>query len=160
MMGISRTCLFSGINRALLTLWIGGLWISGYLVAPTLFSMLEDRQLAGQLAGQIFQSMNYIGLIVGGYLLIVTIFKSGNRFTKEWQVWALSVMLFLIIIAIFVVQPAMQDLKAQGITEGSYQATQFGRLHGLSSVMFLVNSLVGLALVSVGLDNRQWKSNT
>ena len=30
-----------------LTLWIGALWTVGYVVAPTLFSTLSDRALAG-----------------------------------------------------------------------------------------------------------------
>ncbi len=39
-MAISKTCWFVGIERVLLTLWIGGLWVTGYLVVPTLFAML------------------------------------------------------------------------------------------------------------------------
>ena len=34
-----------------ITLWIGGLWTIGYIVAPTLFYTLSDRVLAGALAG-------------------------------------------------------------------------------------------------------------
>ena len=38
-------------ERFLLTLWVGGLWIIGYLVTPVLFKTLDNRQLAGELAG-------------------------------------------------------------------------------------------------------------
>lgn len=149
-MSISRTCIFAGFDRSLLTLWIGGLWISGYLVAPTLFSMLNDRQLAGQLAGQIFQTMNYIGLVVGSYLLVSTIVRSASHIARLWQFWVLIIMLVVIAIAAFVIQPMMQELKSQGILEGSAQAAQFGRLHGISSILFLLNSLLGLSLVVTG----------
>ena len=42
-------------ERVLLTLWVGGLWAIGYMVAPALFATLEDRALAGNLAGLMFE---------------------------------------------------------------------------------------------------------
>lgn len=154
-MPITRACIFAGLDRTLLTLWVGGLWISGYLVAPILFSMLEDRQLAGQLAGQVFQVMNYIGMAVAGYLIISTAVRTGNQgFMKEWRFWVLVVMLSIILVAAFVIQPMMQELKIQGIGEGSIQAKEFGRLHGLSSILFLINSILGLLLVAIGIHRK------
>ncbi len=143
------------VERVLLTFWIGGLWVCGYLVVPTLFSILDDRHTAGLLAGQIFKIMNYVGLGVGSLLLISLFLSSTTQKRHVWhQYWReimLAVMLILITIAAFWVQPMMQELKAQGISEGSIQATQFGQLHGISSIMFLLNSLLGLCLVAVGL---------
>ena len=37
-----------------ITLWVGGMWAIGYMVAPVLFSSLGDRQLAGLVAGKLF----------------------------------------------------------------------------------------------------------
>ena len=157
-MSISKTCWFIGIERVLLTLWIGGLWVTGYLVVPTLFAMLDDRHTAGLLAGQIFQTMNYVGLGIGTYLLISVLMSFSeqklNLMLREWRVWALATMLLLITVAAFVIQPMMQELKIQGIAEGSVQASQFGRLHGLSSILFLINSVLGLILVGAGLRKR------
>jgi len=154
-MGISKTCWLTGIERVLLTLWVGGLWITGYLVVPTLFSMLDDRHTAGMLAGRIFQTMNYLGLGVGTYLLISVLRTASEHKLKEWRLhWregTLATMLLLIAVAAFVIQPMMQELKIQGIAEGSAQASQFGRLHGLSSILFLINSVLGLILVGAGL---------
>jgi len=162
MFGISKTCWFAGIERVLLTLWIGGLWVTGYLVVPTLFAMLDDRHTAGLLAGRIFQTMNYVGLGIGTYLLISVLMSFGeqkiNLMLREWRLhWregALATMLLLITVAAFVIQPMMQELKIQGIAEGSTQATQFGRLHGISSILFLINSVLGLILVGAGLRKR------
>jgi hypothetical protein len=154
-MGISKTCWLIGIERVLLTLWIGGLWIVGYLVVPTLFAMLEDRQTAGSIAGHLFQTMNYVGLGVGTILLISVLRSSAGPIFRQWRlhwrVWVLMTMLLVIAVASFIIQPAMQELKAQGIVEGSGQAIQFGRLHGVSSILFLINSLLGLLLVGTGL---------
>ncbi len=154
MMGISKTCWFVGIERVLLALWVGGLWVTGYLVVPTLFATLDDRQLAGLLAGRIFQTMNYVGLGVGTYLVISVLVSTGEQKLKEWRVWVLLVMLFFIMAAAFIIQPMMQELKIQGIAEGSAQASQFGRLHGVSSILFLINSVLGLLLVGTGLRRK------
>ena len=43
---------------AALTLWVGGLWTIGYVVAPTLFSTLADRQLkADALPREVMESV-------------------------------------------------------------------------------------------------------
>ena len=34
-------------ERIMLTLWVGSLWAVGLMVAPTLFTQLDDRALAG-----------------------------------------------------------------------------------------------------------------
>jgi uncharacterized oligopeptide transporter (OPT) family protein len=158
MLNISKTCWLIGIERVLLTLWVGGLWITGYLVVPTLFAVLDDRQVAGLLAGRIFQTMNYVGLGIGTYLLISVLMSAGkqkfNLILREWRVWSLVTMLLLIMVAAFIIQPMMQELKTQGLTEGSVQAAQFGRLHGVSSILFLINSVLGLLLVAIGLKRK------
>lgn len=138
-------------ERVLLTLWVGGLWIVGYLVAPILFATLEDRQLAGNLAGQMFQIMGVVGLITGGLLLISTLMNAGAGWKQAWRVWLLIVMLLLVIVGAYMLQPMMQELKLQGLVPGSAQAGRFGLLHGVSSVLYLVTSVLGLCLVAAGI---------
>ena len=157
-MSLSKINCLTSIERVLLTFWIGGLWVTGYLVVPTLFAMLDDRHTAGLLAGRIFQTMNYVGLGIGAYLLVSVFMSAGeqkfNLMFKKWRVWVLVTMLLVISIAAFILQPMMQELKTQGLAEGSVQATQFGRLHGVSSVLFLLNSVLGLILVAAGLRKK------
>jgi len=52
----------------------------------------------------------------------------------------------------FVLQPMMESLKLQGLVEGSDAKKQFGMLHGIASSLYLLESLLGLALVTVGLS--------
>jgi len=47
------------IDRLALTIWAGGTWIIGYLVAPTLFAVLPTASLAGQIAGHLFNRMAF-----------------------------------------------------------------------------------------------------
>ncbi len=46
----------------------------------------------------------------------------------------------------------MADLKAQGLSEGSRQAADFGRLHGVASILYLIESIGGVVLVASGLN--------
>ena len=141
-------------ERILLTLWVGGMWITGYMVAPTLFAVLEDRALAGMLAGKMFTSMSYIALLCGGLLLFGQLMRAMPQRFRQWRVGLLMVMLLIVVVGEFVLQPMMADLKATGLMEGSDAARQFGMLHGVASVLFMINSLAGLALVAFGLDDK------
>jgi Domain of unknown function (DUF4149) len=160
MLSISRACWWAGGERVLLTLWVGGLWIAGYVVAPVLFSSLDDRQLAGRLAGQVFQLVNIIGLAAGGVLLLSIIVRVGQGFLRDNRARILLLMLILLALSMGVLQPMMQGLKLGGIVPGSEQAAQFGRLHGVASIVHLANSLLGLWLVATGFQARVEKSTS
>lgn len=139
-------------DRLLLTLWVGGMWIIGYVVVPVLFRML-DRPLAGHVAGQLFTIMSYIGLVCGSLLLISLLYRNGLSNWMQWRLLALITMLVIVVIGQFVLQPMMVELKAAGLSGET--AKQFGRLHGVSSILFMINSLTGLALVVFGLSGKQ-----
>ena len=83
--------------------------------------------------------------------------NSPDKVVRQWQFWVLACMLLIIVIAAFVVQPMMQELKIKGIVEGTRLAKEFGRLHGVSSILFLINSILGLLLVATGLHNKREK---
>jgi len=134
----------SASERILLTLWVGGMWTVGYVVAPTLFGVLDDRQLAGFIAGHIFTTMSYIGLVCGGLLLLSNLYRAGIKHKTNY---ILVLMLVLIAIGQFFLQPMMAELKAQGLVEGSAAAANFGKLHGVSSILFMITSISGLILV-------------
>lgn len=136
-------------EQVLLTLWIGGLWIVGYLVAPTLFTALDDRATAGMLAGRMFTAMSYLGLFAGGLLLL----GQWSRHGLAWRTWLLIGMLILIAVGQFLIQPMMVELKAAGLPD-DLSKSEFGMLHGISSTLYLINSLLGLALVVAGLESR------
>ena len=147
-------------QRILLTLWVGGLWTVGYIVVPMLFHALDDRRLAGELAGRLFGVMNGLGLACGLLLLASVLYHAGREWRRTWQVWALAAMLVLIVAMEFVLQPLMQGLKAanpQGFIQGTSDASRFGRLHGVSAMLYLVTSLIGLVLVIFGLTPRHAK---
>jgi len=138
-------------ERTLLTLWVGSLWAIGYIVTPTLFGLLDDRQMAGRIAGQLFHIISYIGLGCG-VLLLLSVFK---RLGLHWRVWVLLSMLLLIICMEFVLQPMMEQLKVQGLVEESAEKAKFRMLHGVSAILYMLNALMGLSLVLFGLQKYQ-----
>ena len=137
-------------EKILLTIWVGGMWAIGYIVTPVLFQMLE-KAVAGNVAGQLFSIVSYIG-IFSAVALIINILVQYGFSSRHWQLWVLMVMLVVITIGEFVLQPMMVELKTLGLTGDN--ATEFGRLHGAASALFLINSLAGLALVITGLARK------
>ncbi|MBI5918628.1 MAG: DUF4149 domain-containing protein [Nitrosomonadales bacterium] len=132
------------------TAWVGSLWAIGYLAAPVLFFSQPDRQLAGMLAGEMFNRVALLGLVCGGYLLVYGLMTSGAAVWRQATFRLVLAMLLLTLVTHFGIQPMMNALKAQALPAEvmhSEFARQFGMLHGLSSILYLLQSLLGAALV-------------
>lgn len=129
-------------ERILLTLWVGGLWAIGYIVAPALFANLEDRAQAGTLAGVMFEIVAYIGMVCAVLLLIFNQLRNPQR-RANWRAVVLLVMLLLVAVGQFVLAPMMADIR---VSE-SADTRAFAVLHGAASIVYLINSVLGLALV-------------
>jgi len=133
------------------TLWVGGLWAVGYLAAPTLFSNLDDRMLAGMLAGKMFSYIAWVGLACGGWLLLFRLSRLGGTALKQGFFWIVLVMLLLTLAQQFGIQPIMQQLKDQAMPKdvmASLFRDRFAAWHGIASVVYLIESLLGLALIA------------
>lgn len=139
-------------ERLLLTLWVGSLWSIGYIAVPILFVTLDDRHLAGTLALHMFNAVRLIGLVCGVTLLIDLLYSTrGVPWRRNWRIWAVIMMLFLIAVSQFVLSPVMDSLRATGLAEGSESARRFDQLHHVASFLYTITSLLGLALVVFGL---------
>ena len=138
-----NTRLLPATERILLTLWVGSLWVAGFVVAPLLFAELDDRALAGSVAGSLFTLTSYIGLVCGSLLLV---FNGVNFRCSNWRAVVIVCMLLLVVIGQFVITPMVSDLRVQGLTD----TPRFGQLHGLASVLFIITSVLGLLLVAAG----------
>jgi hypothetical protein len=131
-------------------LWVGGIWVVGYLAVPVLFQSLPDRQLAGLLAGKMFSVMAYVGIGCAVYLLANQIQRFGRNVWKHKTFILIMAMLILLLAGHFVFQPMMAALKVQAFPFDVMQsglASQFKLMHGLASILYLIQSLLGLVLV-------------
>ena len=134
------------VSRARLlvvTLWAGSLWTIGYLVAPTLFGTLNDRVLAGMIAGSMFTTGAWVSLACGaatlGLLAVSKDMTDQRRKTLFIIVGAMLVVLFL---NHFGLRPIMAELKEAG------DKAKFGMLHGVSMVLYLTQSVLAVFLVA------------
>jgi len=143
--------LAEALYELALTFWVGGLWAIGYLVAPTVFTTLAgDRQLAGTLAGKLFESIGWLGLVCGGYLLLFLLVRNGTTALRRWLFWLVVLMLVLDAVGLFGVQPLLAQLKADALPREVMESVlrnRFATWHGVSSILYLLQSLFGLWLV-------------
>jgi len=133
-----------------ITLWVGGMWAIGYLAAPVLFASLGDRQLAGMVAGKLFALLGWIGLGSAAYLLVFLLARWGGRFIKSGVFWLVVAMALITAASQFGIQPLMAQLKADALPREVMESVfrdRFATWHGISSILYLVQSLLGLWLV-------------
>ena len=134
-------------------LWVGSLLTVGYLVAPAIFSTMTDRQAAGMVAGSIFKLEAYLSVIVCiGLMVLANLLV--NRGLHQFRIirWLLLAMLLCSIAAAFIFIPWMNALRDHALAQGmpvmlSPSAIVFGRLHGASSILFMIQSILGIFLV-------------
>jgi hypothetical protein len=137
----------------LTVIWAGSLWTVGYMVAPTLFDVLPSRETAGMIAGHLFRYEAILGITVGVLQLVLcnVLIRRGAVRYRSLR-WVVLAMLICVLAGYFGVQPLMEGLKAKaqalnlGVSESPYKG-EFGMLHGVSSVIYLVQSLLALVLV-------------
>lgn len=141
---------WDGLASVSLVFWIGGMWAIGYVAAPVLFANLGDKQLAGMLAGKLFEVLAWIAIGVSVYLLMHRIAREGVTALKTFFFWAVVLMLALTLAGHFGIQPIMQSLKDQAMPHAVMQsvfADRFSRWHGVSSILYLIQSALGVLLV-------------
>lgn len=144
--------MLAKVRLLVAVLWAGSLWTTGYLVAPTLFATLSDRVLAGTIAGSMFHSQALLSL--GCAVAMLVLLKAA---TGDWTAQRRRTVLALVaamalctVVSHFGLQPMMAALKAAAGPDGvmaSAGKERFGMLHGVSSVIFLVQSVLAGWLV-------------
>ena len=128
--------------------WAGSLWTIGYLVAPTLFATLHDSVLAGTIVGHLLNTEAWVAIVFAVLLLVLV--QTIEPVQKRRLVIIIGVMLACALAIHFGVQPTMAALKeAAGAVpmRQSPQWTQFAILHGVSQLLYVVESVLAAVLV-------------
>jgi len=134
-------------------LWVGSLCTVGFLVVPTIFASLQDRQVAGMIAAAIFQAEAYVSVLVCVALLLMvnTLIKRNIENYRSTR-WVILVLLLISALTCFGFIPYMNSLRQEALLLGipvmaSPSAALFGRLHGISSGLFVLQGVLGLLMV-------------
>lgn len=133
----------------IITLWVGALWAIGYIAAPTLFAAVDDRVLAGTLAGRMYSVVGWLGLGCGAYLLLFMLLRLGAGAMKRLLFWIVLLMVLLAAAQLFGLQPLIAQLRSESVPRELAEAatrSRFATWHGVASVLYLVQSLLGVFL--------------
>lgn len=133
-----------------ITLWVGGLWAIGGIAAPTLFYQIADRTLAGSVAGAMFAVVAWSGMACAAYLLLFLVVRRGSGVLKSGVFWLVLMMLALTLAGHFGIGPILAQLRADALPRQIMESAlrdRFAAWHGVSSALYLIESLLGLTLV-------------
>ncbi|OLB23054.1 MAG: hypothetical protein AUH15_04535 [Acidobacteriales bacterium 13_2_20CM_55_8] len=139
-----------------LIVWLGGLIFFSFVVAPTAFSVLPTRHLAGLVVSRSLTALHWIG-IVSGIVFLTTSMLYSRLHAGSTQPLAprhilLYIMLGLSLISQFVISPRMATLRASMPDTNSVATTdpvrvQFNALHAWSTRLEGGVLLLGLVVV-------------
>lgn len=139
------------VFRLFVLIWVGSALTIGYVVAPTLFAML-DPSMAGNLAARLFRIEAFVGVGCGILSLALgnMLVRRGASDYRRLR-WLVIGMLLCVLIGYFVLQPFMDGLREAARAAGlelahSPYAARFGLLHGIAMLFYLAETLLGLAL--------------
>ncbi|MFZ2627705.1 MAG: DUF4149 domain-containing protein [Rugosibacter sp.] len=141
---------FSALYGIVIAIWLGSQVGIGYIAAPVLFSQLADRSLAGNLAGAMFSAEAWLGMACAAFLLVYLAIAQGARIMCCSVFWLVLLMLAATLLSHFGIQPLMAQLKLEALPQPVMESALSGRFalwHGVSSGLYLLQSLLGVALV-------------
>lgn len=142
--------LASALFSVSVTVWVGGMLAISFVAAPVLFTQLADRSVAGNLAGTMFSVISWVGLACGSYLALFMVSVKGRNAKGSAVFWIVLLMLCLTAVGHFGVQPLMAQLQADALPSRIMQSAlrdRFVSWHRVSTALFLLQTLLGIALV-------------
>jgi len=146
-----------------LIVWIGGIVFFSFVVAPTVFTVLPTRELAGNVVSHSLAALHWMGLISGLVFLLCSIgynqMKHADARLFSATHLLLIVMLALTAISQFGITPRMQTLRTEmraidEVPVSDSRRVEFNRLHQWSTRAEGGVFLCGLAVVI--LTSRRW----
>ena len=139
-----------------LIVWLGGLIFFSFVLAPTVFSVLPTRHLAGSVVSRSLSALHWIGIVSGIVFLTTSMLYSrlhaGSAQPLAPRHILLYIMLGLTLISQFGISPRMATLRASMPDTDSLAATdpvrvQFNALHAWSTRLEGGVLLLGLVVV-------------
>ena len=131
------------------TIWVGSLW-SMLMVTSVLFNKISSTFIAGAIAADMFTFLNYAGMFVLTLIIILGFKLNGMKLLKKSFFWIALIILMLVLISFFGINPFLETLKLEAfpreVMEGVF-ADRYKSWHGIASVAYLFQCLLGLALV-------------
>ncbi len=148
-------------HRLLLGLWLGALVCFAAVVAPALFAALSPAE-AGAVVRRVIPRLDQLGVAAGATLIALSLVHDGRPKGRGLvRVLLFAGMATLAATSLLWVTPAMEELRQQAgdkLSElaGEHPIRQkFGRLHGISTALMLLEVVLGLVALAFPLSRRQ-----
>ena len=141
--------LLEKLSIIITSLWVGGLW-SMLMVTTILFNKIPSSYIAGAIANDMFAFMNLFGMFSSGFLIIYGFKKINLLFLKSVVFWVLLLMLFLILISYFGINPIIDNFNDSSVSKEiieSVFADRYSTWHGVASAAFLFECALGILLL-------------
>jgi uncharacterized membrane protein len=149
-------------SLVVLSIWVGGLAVLGFVAAPAVFATLQahdpagGRALAGLVFGAVFARFQLWAWILGGLLILLLGARAllGPRPRRlGWRLWTVMAMIALGLVTSLVIAPRIDRIRESvsgavaDLPDGDPRKSEFGRLHGLSNILMVVTLLGGVGLM-------------
>tara|TARA_B100000787_G_C16093425_1_gene250040 strand:- start:366 stop:812 length:447 start_codon:yes stop_codon:yes gene_type:complete len=141
--------LFEKLSIIITSLWVGGLW-SMLMVTTILFNKIPSSYIAGAIASDMFAFMNLFGMFSSGFLIIYGFKKVKLLFLRATTFWILLLMLLLILISYFGINPIIENLNDSSFTKEMIESVfkdRYSTWHGVANSAFLIECVLGILLV-------------
>ena len=128
---------------------MGSLWWM-IVVANVIFEKVPTSYLAGLIAGQLFEYLSYFSLVVLTFVMFRLFKGEGWRVVKNSLFWISLFILFIVLMNLFGIKPFLEALKIQALPKEvmeSIFADRFSLWHGISSIAYLIHSLLATFLM-------------
>ena len=139
-----------------LIVWLGGVIFFAAVLAPTVFSVLPTRHLAGNVVNRSLHVLHWMGIVSGlvflGSSMVYSRYTSGSPHLFAARHVLLFLMLLLTSASQFGISPKMATLRSSmgdidSVSESDPQRIQFNSLHAWSTRLEGGVLLLGLAVV-------------
>jgi hypothetical protein len=142
--------MLANARLLLAALWAGSVWAVSYLAAPSAFAVLDSTQ-AGNVVGVMLTRSAWLAIALAVLLaLLVARATDLDARRKRWLVGVIAGMLACSLVVYLGLQPMMAAIREAAGPAGVRASPQWGTfaaLHGVSQVLYLVESILGAVLV-------------
>jgi hypothetical protein len=142
--------MIATLRLLIASLWAGSVWAVSYLAAPSAFAVLGSS-LAGNVVGTMLTRLAWLSIALAP-LLAVLVWRSIDLDAKRrrWLYWLAGSMLACSLAVYLGLQPMMASIREAAGPAGVRASPQWGTfaaLHGVSQVLYLLESVLGAMLV-------------
>jgi hypothetical protein len=142
--------MLANARLLLAALWAGSVWAVSYLAAPSAFAVLDSTQ-AGNVVGVMLTRSAWLAIALA-VLLALLVARAGDLDARRrrWLVGVIAGMLACSLVVYLGLQPMMAAIREAAGPAGVRASPQWGTfaaLHGVSQVLYLVESILGAVLV-------------